>query len=103
LGDQNFTQEPDLFIAALGDNARNKAFALMADLQKLGLWVETDCEGKSLKGQMRRADKLNSRFCMVLGDEEINNNHAKLKLMADGTETEILLEVKQIAEKVKAL
>lgn len=103
LGDQNFTQKPDLFIAALGDNARNKAFALMADLQKLGLWVETDCEGKSLKGQMRRADKLNSRFCMVLGDEEINNNHAKLKLMADGTETEILLEVKQIAEKVKAL
>lgn len=101
LGDQQLAQTPDLFIAALGEQAKTKAFALMAALQKQGLWVETDYEGKSLKGQMRRADKLGSRFSMVLGDEEVSSNQAKLKKMSDGVEVALQLDAGLIAETVK--
>ncbi|CAH2031616.1 histidine--tRNA ligase [Trichlorobacter ammonificans] len=97
LGDRAFERRPDLFIAVVGEAARRKAFALMAALQDQGRWVEVDCEGKSLKGQMRRADKLGCRFSMVLGDDEVVAGTALLKRMADGQEERAALAPEVIA------
>ncbi len=93
LGDRCFAQSPDLFIAVMGDAARLAGFSLMAALQDQGLRVETDVEGKSLKGQMRRADKLQARYCMVVGDDELAKQSVSLKRMADGEQQTVQLDV----------
>lgn len=92
LGDRSFERKPDLFIAVMGEAARSRGFALMAELQDRGFWVETDCEGKSLKGQMRRADKLGCCYSMVLGDSEVASGTVALKRMADGQEQTVMLD-----------
>jgi histidyl-tRNA synthetase len=91
LGDRCFERTPDLFIAVMGDAARTTGFQLMAALQDLGFWVETDCEGKSLKSQMRRADKLKARYSIVLGDTELTAGSGSLKRMGDGTQQAVNL------------
>ena len=97
LGDRTFERAPDLFIAVMGDAARTEGFRLMAALQDRGLWVETDCEGKSLKSQMRRADKLKARYSIVLGDTELAAGSGALKRMEDGSQQTVALIAEGIA------
>jgi len=91
LGDQEFSLRPDLFIATLGGGERSFAFRLMHDLLFLGVRAEMDYEGKSLKSQMRRADKLGARFSVVIGENEVTSGRAAVKRMADGVQTEVSL------------
>jgi len=97
LGDRSFEQSPDLFIAVMGDEARITGFRLMAALQDQGFRVETDGEGKSLKSQMRRADKLKARYSIVLGDTELLNGSGMLKQMDDGSQQPVNLAADSIA------
>ncbi len=83
--------KPDLYIAALGKNAGLKASELCGELRMNGFKVQTDICGRGLKAQMKYADKIGAKFVMVLGDDEITNDIAKLKNMATGEETEIRL------------
>ncbi len=101
LGDRSFVRRPDLFIAVVGEAARCRAFSLMAALQDKGFWVETDCEGKSLKGQMRRADKLGSRYSMVLGEDEVASGRATLKRMIDGQEQSLRLDPETVGSCIR--
>lgn len=101
LGEQVFAQRPDLFIAALGTAAQDEAFRLMCGLQRLGVSVEMDYEGKSLKSQMRRSDKFNSRFTLIIGSDELANGKATLKAMDTGNQSDVLLNPSDIAEHVK--
>ena len=81
-----------LFIAALGKEAAEQAFVLMSRLQAGGVCVEMDYRGKSLKAQMRRANKLNAVFTLILGDEELQSGQAQLKNMADSSQSTIALD-----------
>jgi histidyl-tRNA synthetase len=83
---------PDLFIAALGDQARRQSFALMTALQRQGVRTEMDYEGKSLKSQMRRADKLHARLVLIVGESEVAAGMAQLKQMAAGTQVTVPLD-----------
>ncbi|GFO64686.1 histidine--tRNA ligase [Geomonas paludis] len=96
LAEKDFSRRPDLFIAALGEEAHAEAFRLMSALQRLGLAVEIDYEGKSLKSQMRRADKFNSRFTLIIGGDEIASGTAPLKNMDGGTQDEVALDAASI-------
>jgi histidyl-tRNA synthetase len=87
LGEREFSRRPDLFIASMGAAERDSAFRLMTELQRLGLWVEMDYEGKSLKSQMRRADKLGARYSVVIGETELTSGRALFKRMDDGSQT----------------
>src|ERR1035437_59360 len=84
LAEQEFRKRPDLFIAALGEEAQREAFKLMCALQRLDVRVEIDYEGKSLKSQMRRANKLNSCFSIVIGEKELILHKTNLKNMDVG-------------------
>lgn len=97
LRDAVAEQRPDLFIAVMGDEARAAGFGLIAALQDLGFWVETDCEGKSLKGQMRRADKLKARYSLVMGETELANGTVSVKHMADGCQQTVRLDADALA------
>lgn len=102
LADKDFSRCPDLFIAALGKPALDEAFRLMSGLQRSGVAVEIDYEGKSLKSQMRRSDKLNSRFTLIIGDDELVAGQGALKNMAAGTQEDVALVVAEIMRKIRA-
>ena len=79
----------DIYIAPMGDAAALKAAMLCKDLREEGFEAATDIVGRGLKAQMRYANKLGAKYTLVLGDSEIESGKAKLKCMADGTETEV--------------
>ncbi len=84
----------DLYIAPMGENALVKTMTLAKSLRDEGFIVEYDVMGRGLKAQMKYADKLNASFSMVIGDNEIENNSAKLKNMKTGEQTEIAFDEK---------
>jgi len=101
LGEKDFTTAPDLFIATMGVGERSYAFRLMNELLQAGVQVEMDYEGKSLKSQMRRADKLGARFSVVFGANEVASGRATFKRMVDGSQSESMLTVAAIRELLK--
>ncbi len=90
--DQIAPEVPDLFLAAMGDAAVDQAFVLMSRLQSQGVRAEMDYQGKGLKAQMRRANKLGARFTLILGENELQTGRAQLKKMADSSQQEVSLE-----------
>lgn len=71
----------DIFIAALGEQAQKIAFTLTQELRRKGICAAMDYSGKSLKSQMKRADKLNSAYTLIFGDREIRENCIELRDM----------------------
>ncbi len=90
---------PQLFIAAIGEAAADRAFVLMSQLQTVGIRAEMDYLGKSLKAQMRRANKLNAAFTLILGEDELQSGRAQLKNMADSSQSPVELE--NLADELK--
>lgn len=82
----------DLYIASMGAEANIKASALATDLRNEGLSAQFDTVGRSVKAQMKYADKIGALYTVVLGDSELESGKAVLKNMSDGTQTEIELE-----------
>ena len=96
LGDKDFSRQPDLFMATMGEGERDFAFRLMHELLGAGMRVEMDYEGKSLKSQMRRADKLGARYSVVIGENEVATGKASFKRMKDGEQIEVPLKSEDI-------
>ena len=82
---------PDLYIAALGERATVEALAITERLRSEGRYVESDIVGRSLKAQMKYANKIGAKYTLIIGDSEIDAGAAQLKNMADGTQTEVQL------------
>ena len=81
-----------LFVALLGDQAKEMGFPLVQELRLAGLFVEMDYESKSLKAQMRRADKLGATHVLILGEDELAKGMATMRNMEAGTQEEVSLE-----------
>lgn len=81
-----------LYIATMGEKARLKAFELVRTVREYGIFAETDVVGRGLRAQMKYADKIGAEFSVVLGDNELEQNTAKLKNMQTGEQTEITLD-----------
>lgn len=71
----------DAFIAVASPVAQEPAFALLRTLRKTGLRTDMDYLGRSLKAQMRFADKLGARFVLILGDEELQDGSVTVRDM----------------------
>lgn len=83
---------PDLFIVAMGDKATLKAVEIAKDMRDEGYSVVYDLNGRSLRAQMKYADKINAKYNVVIGDNEVDAKSAMLKDMATGEQSEISLE-----------
>ncbi|MBI5064455.1 MAG: histidine--tRNA ligase, partial [Desulfatitalea sp.] len=70
-----------LFIACLGDEAKKLGFSWQCALNRRGIAAEIDYAGKGLKSQMKRADRLNADFVLMLGEDELKNQSALLRDM----------------------
>ena len=91
-----------LYIATMGDDAKVKAFELLRRVRECGLIAETDVVGRGLRAQMKYADKIGAKYSLVLGDNELNENKAKVKNMETGEQTELALD-ESFAEKFSVL
>ena len=92
---------PDLFVATMGDKAEAFAQKLIYELRTMGISAQQDLCGRSLKAQMKYADKLGAKYSMVIGDDEISGNLAKLKNMENGEAVDTVLCAKALSEKLK--
>jgi histidyl-tRNA synthetase len=81
----------DLFIVALGEAARNRAFLLTQEGRRNGLAVLMDPAGRSMKAQMKQADKFQARYVLIMGEEELAKGIAILRDMASKAQEELAL------------
>jgi len=82
--DQERRDRLPLFVAAMGEAARESALALLRDLRRAGLEAHMEYEGRSIKSQMKRADRLHAAYALILGDEELAVDAVAVKNMATG-------------------
>lgn len=85
-----------LYVGILGKEARGKAFRLVDGLRKQGIIVETDYMDRSVKAQMKYANKLGAKKTVIIGTQELEDNRARVKDMDTGEQVEI--ELDRIAE-----
>ncbi len=83
---------PELFIATLGEAATKTGFAILTRLQRQGVLAEMEYTGKSLKAQLRRADKLKTRRVLILGEDELARGVAQLRYMDKSFQEEVALD-----------
>lgn len=83
---------PQLYIAALGEDAQVRAMAITERVRKAGAYAECDVVGRSLKAQMKYANKLGAKYVLIIGDEEAKSGRAQLRDMEDGSQKEVELD-----------
>ncbi len=86
-------QTPDksnlVYIIPLGKEAKKEGIKLLNDLRTEKIACDTDYENKSLKAAMRKANDLNARFVLIIGEDEIKKSVVTLKDMVSGEQQEI--------------
>jgi histidyl-tRNA synthetase len=89
-----------IFVAALGEPARDRAFTLVEELRRKNLAGAMDFDGRSLKAQMTLADRLHTSYVVILGDKELERGAAQVrpmrKLAAPGVGGRALVEQEQV-------
>ena len=78
-----------VFIAFMGKEAESKATEIALQLRTAGIPAEMDFDEKSLKSQLRRADKLASTHVIVIGEDEIKNKRVQLKNFLKKSQEEV--------------
>lgn len=79
---------PALYIASMGSAAAIKAASIAEALRSSGVYAESDLVGRSLKAQMKYADKIGAAFTLIIGDSEMESGRAQLKHMTDSSQSE---------------
>ncbi|HHU73791.1 MAG TPA: histidine--tRNA ligase [Clostridiales bacterium] len=82
----------DLYVGILGKKAKASAYQFVQRLRKAGLIVETDYLDRSVKAQMKYANKIGAKNTVIIGEDELLQNKAKLKNMETGEQTEVPLD-----------
>ena len=82
----------DIYIAPIGEAADMFAEKLVYQLRNAGINADKDIMERSLKAQMKYADKLEATYTVVIGDNEIESNKAVLKNMKTGEQKDVSLD-----------
>lgn len=81
-----------VFIATLGERAYDEGFKILHRLREAHLGSDIDYQQKSLKAQMRYADKLGVKFVVILGEDELKENTAVIRDMRDSSQKKVALD-----------
>lgn len=90
----------DAYVVALGEAAQAEGFKLLNSLRQQGLSAAMDFAGRSMKAQMKQANKLGAKYSVILGEDEIAEGVAMLRSMEDSSQAKVPMN--QVAEKIKA-
>ncbi|KPK12923.1 MAG: histidyl-tRNA synthetase [Myxococcales bacterium SG8_38] len=101
MPDEGAGSHVDVFIVAAQPEVRAQAALLGRELRDAGLRVESDLRGGSLKSQLRRADKMNARIAMILGESEVEQGVVQLKDLREQTQEQVPRP--QAADRARAL
>ncbi|MDU3983766.1 MAG: histidine--tRNA ligase [Staphylococcus epidermidis] len=82
----------DLFVVTMGEDADRYAVKLINDLRRNGIRVDKDYLNRKIKGQMKQADRLNAKYTVVIGDQELENNEIGVKNMISGESENVQLD-----------
>jgi histidyl-tRNA synthetase len=89
-GAKSAPKSPELvYLITLTDMAKAQGLKVLESLRGNGIYSDTDYEAKSLKGALRKANDLNARLCLIIGEDELKNNTVTLKDMASGQQNQI--------------
>ncbi len=93
----------DAFVVGLGEAAQPAAFRLLADLRAAGLSAGMDFAGRSMKAQMKQANKANAHFALILGEDEVKESAVMLKNMQTSEQHKIAIDevIKKLCAEVK--
>ncbi len=82
----------ELYVGILGQEAKASAYQLVKQLRGKGVVVETDYMDRSVKAQMKYANKIGAKNTVIIGADELSNNKARVKNMETGDQTEVALD-----------
>ena len=91
----------DIFVGSIGDSADICAQKLVYELRVAGVNAERDILGRSVKAQMKYANKTGARFSMILGEDEVNSAKADLKNMETGETTSVSLTTDEVLKLIR--
>ena len=83
------SEEVDAFVVAMGDAAKAEAFRLLAELRDAGFAALTDYAGRSMKSQMKQADKAKARYALILGEDELAKGVVTLRNMESSGQEQV--------------
>ena len=82
---------PQVYVSVLGESPQGTAFKLAQELRKRGIRTEMEMSSRSLKAQMKTADKLQVQLVIILGENEIARDIVLIRRMSDGEQRELAL------------
>lgn len=85
-------KSPDIFIGFVGEQAEDLAESLTLKLRAAGISCDKDIMARSVRAQMKYANKINSRFIIILGDNEVESGKVELKDMTTGETKDINID-----------
>lgn len=88
----------DVFLASTGPDTEKYAFRLSQQLRDLGYSVGSDVVGRSLKAQFKYADKIQAKYVIVIGEDEVSSRCGKIKELSTGNTFETSLEALAISK-----
>ncbi|SFW59998.1 histidine--tRNA ligase [Selenomonas ruminantium] len=91
--------QTDAFVVALGEEAQGAAFKLLTKLRQAGLKAGMDYAGRSMKAQMKQANKANARFALIIGEDEVKEACVQLKDMEKSEQEKVSFD--NIVEKLR--
>ena len=83
---------PKIFIAWIGDEAKEYSIKLLQELRAKGISTEIDTKERNLKGQMKYADKLGAEYTIVIGEDEVKSGELTLKNMKKSEQKKVRRE-----------
>lgn len=81
-----------IYIAPMGDNAKANAIQIVDNLRSCGIKAETDLMNRSVKAQMKYANKIGVEYVVVLGDSELESGVVEIKDMANSSSDQIKID-----------
>lgn len=99
LGENYPKNNPDVYIAWLGDNTSETALKIAESLRDNDIKVYIDYSEKGMKSHMKKADKLSVGYCIILGEDELNKGIVLLKDFSTREQKEVKIE--EIVNQIK--
>lgn len=98
IGNPNHT---DIFVVTIGDKAKLKSFSILKDLRDNHIAADKDHLDRSLKAQFKYSNKINARYTIVIGEDELDKDEATLKNMETGDQK--LIKISKLVEELRTV